>query len=95
MLGVLKQNLISCEAAKPLKGFMSGIEKDEFTQDIVMNEAGGVDHLADDGDLPLLRDDVGVGGDAEVVVEGVAESHRYYRPDGFSVTVEVVPETRE
>ena len=60
---------------------MPGIEKGEFTQYIVMNEAGGVDHLADDGDLPLLRDDVGVGGDAEVVVEGVAESHLYYRPE--------------
>ena len=59
-----------------------------------MNERGGVDHFADDGDLPLLADDVIVGRDAEVVIEGVAKSHRDHRTNSFTVTVEIVPERK-
>ena len=57
-----------------------------------MDQTGRVNHFTDDGDLPLLWNDVIVGRDAEVVVDGVAEGHRDHGTDGFAVTIEVIPE---
>ena len=59
-----------------------------------MNERCGVDHLADDGNLSLFANDVIVGRNVEVMIEGVAQSHSDHWTNSFTVTIEVVPERK-
>ncbi len=59
-----------------------------------MNERRGVDHLTDDGDLSLFANDVFVGRNVEVMIEGVAQSHSDNWTNSFTVTIEVVPERK-
>ncbi len=54
-----------------------------------------MNHFTDNSDLSLLGNDVIVGGDAKVVVDGVAEGHRNHGPDGFTVTIEVIPDVEK
>jgi len=56
-----------------------------------VDQTGRVNHFTDDGNLPLLGNDIIVGRDAEVMVEGVAEGHCDHGTDGFTVTIKVIP----
>jgi hypothetical protein len=53
-----------------------------------------VDHLADDGNPSLFANDVIVGRNVEVMIEGVAQSHSDHWTNSFTVTIEIVPERK-
>ena len=50
-----------------------------------------MNHFTDYGNFSLFGYDVIICRDVEMVINGVAQSHRDHRTDGLAVTVEVVP----
>ena len=56
-----------------------------------MNEAGSVNHFTDDGDFPLLSDDVSINANTEVVVDCMTQSHGNHWTDSFAMAIKVVP----
>jgi len=55
-----------------------------------MNKAGSVDHLADNCHFALLRDNMLICADVEMMIESVTQSHRYHWANSFPMSVKVI-----